>query len=1100
MTSSAQTNTGSFQSLHSIKPSEPPPPPPSSSSTIQQFYPTPPPSPDIADTATLPTTSSTPPLQGSTPHLPKLSVPIPLLLDTRHHLPHASGLRLESPSSLLATLGGNRVLALDPSSSVWDRMPYSASTATVSTPNAMEEDSVESLVGGQRPQPSMHGMHWAMRKQKSSEHISSIFVSPPTPERMASPTSEDPPKTSVQFSRPVSVSSPNKTVESRSSASSSPSGSREASPTASPLLSATKVLPALSSSNGTTIPLQVLPEVRSPPKKTIAMTTDSLHLTAKRGRRPRLFGFTEMMDGHSASASASSSAASSAANSPDRTPPTHSKHFDFHHSNNASLSSNTSSPANFMPRRHPVRARSEAALMSTIHHIPPRRRENGLKLNFDGIVPLPQPREIQSATIPSPYTSRLIRKKSGEILKSALKYGGPLLPNGTPIHARESSPSPLFESKSCPSTPSCPKYVHFDAQLERVKLFLHDQKPQVVSRDGSPTADTTSEGDEFPFPSTDEEREVKKVLTVSLPNFPTTHPPDSELYLESLFLEDDRKALKGVVVCANIAFQKWVAVRFTFDWWQTTSEVTATYKESIKGGKFDKFIFSIKLNDLLAKIEEKTLFMAIRYTAEGREIWDSNGGQNYQVLFQKVAPQPAGLRAARNSISLQPGMGKAVGGRTSQWSVAGASNDDRLADLRAKLDRLTADEPDRVPVSPNSSRHFSFDFGRRGSTTNSSGSGSSRRGSENSPGGSPSRPFSPMDTKASDLPAAGTALAARYDFSTSLKTTARRGSSSPVGKPGELPDVKTGLLNYGTNGQNGQKANNNPHAATEFYSPRFSQATLITKTNDYFFSPTSTSASTMPMPAPVPDVKVQGPSPPPMEDRESTPTPTTVNAQIHTGQSTYTVPTSKPQQPAVKAPSSKRPTASFSRHATYPSKFTIGDDDSVQVSPNVSPPQLIKSSSTESTATDTPSESPRSPADLSLAKWSPTAKSADSSDDANSLSSYSSFLEQFCWGGNSMTPERRSHSTSSLDNYFQPVDIESSGLSTPRALADTPQAKTNLNLVETPSSTTSSSYYSTYSNTPTTKEDLEHVERALGGAGGSERVHVNGHMSPPVMA
>ncbi|WWC58324.1 uncharacterized protein I303_100864 [Kwoniella dejecticola CBS 10117] len=1064
---------------------------PTTSTNIQAeaFYPTPPPSPVIEDLATLPDKADTYLVidKSPTPVVPLVSVPIPLFLDTQHHLPHASGLRLASPSSLLATLGGNRVLALDPSSSVWDRMPYSASTPLVSTPNAMEEDSVESLVGGEKPQPSMNGIHWAMRKQKSTEHISSIFVSPPTPERIVSPTSEQAPTSSLSaFITPSSF--PTKTAESRSSA--SPSGSREVSPAASPAIS-TKTLPVVTSPIAATIPLQTLPEVRSPPKKTIAMTTDSLQLSAKRGRRPRLFGFTEMVDG--ANASASSSAASSAANSPDRTPPIPSKRFDYHTSTASETGnpgpSNTSSPTNFMPRRHPVRARSEAALMHTIHHIPPRRRENGLKLNFDGIVPLPQPQEIQSATIPSPYTSRLIRKKSGEILKSALKYGGPLLPNGTPIHDRETlSQSPRFESKSCPSTPSCPKYVHFDAQLERVKLFLHDQKPQVVSRDGSPTADTTSEGDEFPFPSsTDEEREVKKVLTVSLPNFPTSHPPDSELYLESLFLEEDRKALKGVVVCANISFQKWVAIRFTFDWWQTTSEVTATYKESIKGGKYDRFTFSIKLNDILAKIEEKTLFMAIRYNADGREIWDSNGGQNYQVLFQKVARQVVGpgIRAARNSISLQPGMGKAVGGRTSQWSVSGASNDDRLADLRAKLDRLTADEPDRIPVSPNSTRHFSFDFGRKGSD-------------RSSPSGSPKRGFASIDTKTSDLPAAGPALAARYDFGASLKTTARRGSNSPLGRPGELPDVKTGLLSYsnGSSTSNTGSTRSNGHAAMEFYSPKFNQATL--STNDYFFSPTSTTSATMPMSAPVPDLKVQGPSPPALEEKDSTPTPT--QSQPKTFVPTYTVPPPKP-------PSPQRPSHSFKRQSTYTPRFTIGDD-SVEVSPNVSPPQLIPSSSTESNATDTPSESPRSPPDLSLAKWSPTARSADSSDDVNSLSSYSSFIEQFCWGGNgngngnhALTPERRSHSASSLDNYFSP--IETSGVVTPRALANTPQGRPigSGNAQDTPSSTTSSSYYSTYSSTPTTREDLDSVEKALNvHVSPSGRIHVGGHMSPPVMA
>ncbi|WWC66741.1 uncharacterized protein I206_100646 [Kwoniella pini CBS 10737] len=1039
----------------------------------EEFYPTPPPSPIIEDTINLPENNHTSPVIDKPPILPSVSVPIPLFLDTQHHLPHASGLRLATPSSLLATLGGNRVLALDPLSSVWDRMPYSASTAVVTTPNAMEEDSVESIVGGERPQPSMHGLHWAMRKQKSTDYISSIFVSPPTPERITSPTSEQAPTTTLSASV-TPFSFPTKPIDSRLST--SPNGSRDASPTASPSVT-TKTLPVVTSPIAATIPLQTLPEVRSPPKKTIAMTTDSLQLSAKRGRRPRLFGFTEMADG--ANASASSSAASSAANSPDRTPPIPSKRFDYHTSNNnpGSTNTSTSSPTTFMPRRHPIRARSEAALMTSVQHIPPRRRENGLKLNFDGIVPLPQPQEIQSASIPSPYTSRLIRKKSGEILKSALKYGGPLLPNGTPIHDRETLSSPRYESKSCPSTPSCPKYVHFDSQLERVKLFLHDQKPQVVSRDGSPTADTTSEGDEFPFPSsTDEEREVKKVLTVSLPNFPTSHPPDSELYLESLFLEEDRKALKGVVVCANIAFQKWVAIRFTFDWWQTTSEVTATYKESIKGGKCDRFIFSIKLNDILAKIEEKTLFMAIRYNAEGREIWDSNGGQNYQVLFQKVDRQIVGpgIRAARNSISLQPGMGRAVGGRTSQWSVSGASNDDRLADLRAKLDRLTADEPDRIPVSPNSTRHFSFDFGKRGPD-------------KSSPSSSPNRGFVPIDTKTSDLPAAGPALAARYDFGTSLKTTTRRGSNSPLGRPGELPDVKTGLLNYGSN-NNQTKANG--HAATEFYSPRFNQATLTT--NDYFFSPTSTTASTMPMAAPVPDLKVQGPSPPALEEQDQdSPTPTQSQPKAFT--STYTVPPPKP-------PSPQRPSHSFKRQSTYTPRFTIGDD-SVEVSPNVSPPQLISSSSNESNATDTPSESPRSPPDLSLAKWSPTSRSADSSDDANSLSSYSSFLEQFCWGGNSMTPERRSHSTSSLDNYFSPV--ETSGNATPRALATTPQGRPIGSGIaqDTPSSTTSSSYYSTYSNTPTTREDLDNVEKALNvHVSPSGRIHVGGHMSPPVMA
>ena len=37
--------------------------------------------------------------------------------------------------------------------------------------------------------------------------------------------------------------------------------------------------------------------------------------------------------------------------------------------------------------------------------------------------------------------------------------------------------------------------------------------------------------------------------------------------------------VEGVVRVRNLAFEKWLAVRFTLDKWQTTSEVTARYKE-----------------------------------------------------------------------------------------------------------------------------------------------------------------------------------------------------------------------------------------------------------------------------------------------------------------------------------------------------------------------------------------------------------------------------------------------------------------------------------------------------------------------------------------
>ncbi|KAH9928119.1 putative phosphatase regulatory subunit-domain-containing protein, partial [Fomitopsis serialis] len=118
--------------------------------------------------------------------------------------------------------------------------------------------------------------------------------------------------------------------------------------------------------------------------------------------------------------------------------------------------------------------------------------------------------------------------------------------------------------------------------------------------------------------------------------------------LEELTLGADGAAVQGRVRVKNMAFQKWVAVRFTFDWWQTTSEVTARYVHTLEGGLFDVFAFTIRLNDMLARIE-KTLFMAIRYTVDGKEIWDNNDGENFQVKFSRHLEPPQPSPARRSS-------------------------------------------------------------------------------------------------------------------------------------------------------------------------------------------------------------------------------------------------------------------------------------------------------------------------------------------------------------------------------------------------------------------------------------------------------------------
>ncbi|KXN91989.1 Protein phosphatase 1 regulatory subunit 3D [Leucoagaricus sp. SymC.cos] len=222
----------------------------------------------------------------------------------------------------------------------------------------------------------------------------------------------------------------------------------------------------------------------------------------------------------------------------------------------------------------------------------------------------------------------IIRKKSGEPVKSSLKSS----------RSARSNLSIVTTCSSSKGEPSTPKVVHFDTQLEHVKLFLAEQKPLAVSRDGSPTDDTSGTDSDFPsftHGNDDDIHRPRKKLVMRPINMVAQPNLDSNVVLEDFYLNFDGTNILGKVRVRNIAFTKTVVVRFTFDLWQTTSEVTARYVESINP-QFDQFSFSIRLNDLLARIEGKTFMMAIRYNVAGQEYWDNNYHQDYVATFTKA--------------------------------------------------------------------------------------------------------------------------------------------------------------------------------------------------------------------------------------------------------------------------------------------------------------------------------------------------------------------------------------------------------------------------------------------------------------------------------
>ena len=223
----------------------------------------------------------------------------------------------------------------------------------------------------------------------------------------------------------------------------------------------------------------------------------------------------------------------------------------------------------------------------------------------------------------------MVRKKSGELVRPALR------------------PSSRRRPSSMPGTPTYSKAVHFDSHLEHVRHFLQVDRPLAVSAGSSPVEQYESES-EFPFGSDEAGRPRAPPFEweIKLANFPYQDVETRKalpVHVERITLSSDNKNLIGSIAVQNLAFNKIVVSRFTFDYWKTTSDVVAEYNHDVRRKEqndgLDRFSFSLKLADQV-NLENKTMFFCVRYTVNGQDYWDSNNGFNYQVDFsKKLKPQ-----------------------------------------------------------------------------------------------------------------------------------------------------------------------------------------------------------------------------------------------------------------------------------------------------------------------------------------------------------------------------------------------------------------------------------------------------------------------------
>lgn len=94
--------------------------------------------------------------------------------------------------------------------------------------------------------------------------------------------------------------------------------------------------------------------------------------------------------------------------------------------------------------------------------------------------------------------------------------------------------------------------------------------------------------------------------------------------------------ISGTVRVRNVAFEKQVAVRYTFSGWRSAHEAVARWRGSGAEGTEDVFAFGFPVPPFLLELGSRVLF-ALRYRVAGAEYWDNNHGQDYSLTCRSHA-------------------------------------------------------------------------------------------------------------------------------------------------------------------------------------------------------------------------------------------------------------------------------------------------------------------------------------------------------------------------------------------------------------------------------------------------------------------------------
>lgn len=284
------------------------------------------------------------------------------------------------------------------------------------------------------------------------------------------------------------------------------------------------------------------------------------------------------------------------------------------------------------------------------------------------------------------YGYKLVRKKSGELVKPSLKETGYFDSN-------------IKRSKSLPTTPTF-KLVHFGGD-DHVRYFKKRDTPSAISASNSPALvgidslmyEVQLDDDDDDDDDDDEDYDYNELHRAQLGNPPPfnlnvaantkypnphhepliewelqllnfgnmsyddrIHHKKAPVFLERIYISVDRKYLLGHIAVENVTFQKNVTLRYTVDDWCTIIEIPTTYSPDrpnvLKQNNYDRFTFKVTLESLFNSFrvreqnntplihQENKYSLCVRYVTEDHEYWDNNESKNYELKLIKKVKNP----------------------------------------------------------------------------------------------------------------------------------------------------------------------------------------------------------------------------------------------------------------------------------------------------------------------------------------------------------------------------------------------------------------------------------------------------------------------------